>query len=196
MVIKNMKSNLKVSKKEIKEVIKSKFKIIILFYLIGAVIVGISSHMHNKVKEDEKVFLYIGANFRINEKATTELEKIAQDYGLLEFSANTYYPDDMYYEATFHTVGANNSDLFILKEEQIAKYASSDIFEEIDVSKFAQPLSSSFAYVFYTYEDKEIGLHFKDDYYVLINASMQNKDRNMYYDMMKYIVKNGGEFNG
>ena len=34
------------------------------------------------------------------------------------------------------------------------------------------------------------------DYYVLINASMQNKDRNMYYDMMKYIVKNGGEFNG
>ncbi len=192
MVIKNMKSNLKVSKKEIKEVIKSKFKIIVLFYLIGAVIVGISSHMHNKVKEDEKVFLYIGANFRISEKATTELEKIVQDYGLLEFSANTYYPDDMYYEATFHTVGANNSDLFILKEEQIAKYASSDIFEEIDSNKFKESTS----YVFYTYEDKEIGLHFKDDYYVLINASMQNKDRNMYYDMMKYIVKNGGEFNG
>lgn len=192
MVIKNMKSNLKVSKKEIKEVIKSKFKIIILFYLIGAVIVGVSSYLHNKVKEDEKVFLYIGANFRISEKATTELEKIAQDYGLLEFSANTYYPDDMYYEATFHTVGANNSDLFILKEEQITKYASSDIFEEIDSSKFTESTS----YVFYTYEDKEIGLHFKDDYYVLINASMQNKDRNMYYDMMKYIVKNGGEFNG
>ena len=54
MVIKNMKSNLKVSKKEFKEVIKSKFKIIILFYLIGAVIVGVSSYLHNKVREEEK----------------------------------------------------------------------------------------------------------------------------------------------
>ena len=83
MVIKNMKINLKVSKKEFKEVIKSKFKIIILFYLIGAVIVGVSSYLHNKVREEEKVFLYIWANLRIIEKATNELEKIAQDYVLL-----------------------------------------------------------------------------------------------------------------
>ena len=66
-------------------------------------------------------------NFQMELMETEDLNirwELAQDYGLLEFSANTYYPDDMYYEATFHTVGANNSDLFILKEEQIAKEAN------------------------------------------------------------------------
>lgn len=193
MVLKSMNNNLKVSKKEFKSVIKSKIKTIILVYIIGVVLVLFSSSLHNKVKDDEKAFLYIGASMSISQKANEDLNNIVIKHGLLEFSANTYFPDDMYFEATFHTVGANNTDLFILHKDFINKYADSEIFEEIDTSKF---VSDSYTYSFYMYEEKPIGVHFKKDYYVLINSLMENKSRDMYYEMIQYIVLNGGEFNG
>lgn len=103
------------------------------------------------------------------------VRQTAQANGITTCNFILRNPDDQYYDAAFSLSGYYSSDIFILPEEQVERYAPTALF---------LPLENTDGY---KYTDKTIGLHFKDDIYVLINYR-STKDEAFLLDVAKFLA--------
>ena len=170
-----------------KSLYKSKFKIAVILNIIAVICIILLCHNKFKVKEEEKVFIMMSDNLVLSEQMNQDLFSISQKYDMEEFLALGYDEKDPYFGQVISTKGYYGTDLFIFNFDVVNQFKDMEIFKVLDGEYIS--LTEE-----YKYDSKEniIGLQINDKYCVLVNKKSE-KSIELLFELVEYIVLNGGE---
>ena len=126
--------------------------------------------------------VWVGAPVNLDDKLQSRITEVGKSYGMKEISIAAYDPDDSQYAAAF-ALQTSTNDIFILRRDEALTIAQADVFMTLDDVYADDPAAVK-------YNDKVVGVTFKEEYCVLVCA-YSKKDKNMLYDVVKAVVNYG-----
>ena len=170
----------------IKALYKERYKLVVILNLIAIVIALFLGYNKLQPTEEEKVFIFMSGSLNLNLEITEELTDICSNFGMKEFLAMGYDENDVYFNQSVSTKGYYGSDLFLFSYEVAESFKGMELYAPLDSDYL--DLSEDYFYE----EDNPVGLKINENYYVFVAAKCE-KDRELIYELLKYIVSKGGE---